>query len=93
MSSGPVVEIKLMTTRIRTLKDESVLIPNSNILSTNVTNYSVMARDSGVLLHTTVGIGYDTPWRQVEAMLLLAVGRTSGSATGACSIRAADFNG
>jgi len=75
---GDVEDIKLMTTRIRTLKNESVMIPNSNILNTNVTNYTVMARKPGLLLHTTVGIGYDTPWRQIEAMLLLAAERTEG---------------
>jgi len=75
---GDVEDIKLMTTRIKTLKNESVLIPNSNILNTNVTNYTVMARKPGLLLHTTVGIGYDTPWRQVEAMLLMAAERTEG---------------
>jgi small-conductance mechanosensitive channel len=76
--SGKVEEIKLMTTRINTLKNESVIVPNSNILNTDVINYSVMARASGLILHTTVGIGYDTPWRQVEAMLLIAAGRTAG---------------
>ena len=75
---GKVEEIKLMTTRILTLKNESVVIPNSNILNTNVINYSVMARKPGLVLHTTVGIGYDTPWRQVEAMLLMAADRTEG---------------
>jgi small-conductance mechanosensitive channel len=75
---GRVEEVKLMTTRIHTLKNESVVIPNSNILNTNVTNYSVMAREPGVVLHTTVGIGYDAPWRQVEAMLLLAAEQTQG---------------
>jgi small-conductance mechanosensitive channel len=76
--TGKVQEIKLMTTRIHTLKNESVVIPNSNILNNNVINYSVMAREPGLVLHTTVGIGYDTPWRQVEAMLLIAAGRTQG---------------
>jgi small-conductance mechanosensitive channel len=75
---GKVEEIKLMTTRINTLKNESVIIPNSNILNTNVTNYSVMAREAGLVVHTTVGIGYDTSWRQVEALLLLAAERTDG---------------
>ncbi len=75
---GKVEEVNLMTTRINTLKNESVVIPNSNILNTNVTNYSVMAQKPGVLLYTTVGIGYDTPWRQVEAMLMLAAERTEG---------------
>lgn len=78
---GRVEEIKMMITRVRTPKNESVVIPNSNILTTNVVNYSVMARDEGMVLHTTVGIGYDVPWRQVEAMLKLAAGRTEGLKT------------
>lgn len=75
---GDVREIKLMTTRINTLKNESVVVPNSNILNTNVINYTMMAARRGLVLHTTVGIGYDVPWRQVEAMLLLAADRTEG---------------
>jgi len=75
---GTVEEIKLMVTRVRTPKNEHVIIPNSNILNTNVVNYSHLARKSGIILHTVVGIGYDTPWRQVEAMLLLAAKRTPG---------------
>ncbi|HKX57283.1 MAG TPA: mechanosensitive ion channel family protein [Xanthomonadales bacterium] len=75
---GIVTEIKLMITRIRTAKNEIVVIPNSNILNTNVVNYSTMAREKKLILHTIVGIGYDTPWRQVEALLLLAAERTEG---------------
>jgi small-conductance mechanosensitive channel len=75
---GVVTEIKLMITRIRTAKNEIVVIPNSNILNTNVVNYSTMAREKQLILHTIVGIGYDTPWRQVEALLLLAAERTDG---------------
>jgi small-conductance mechanosensitive channel len=75
---GEVREIKMMVTRINTVKNESVVIPNSNILNSNVTNYSVLAKEKGIIIHTTVGIGYDAPWRQVEAMLLLAAERTSG---------------
>jgi len=75
---GEVREIKLMTTRINTLKNESVVIPNSNILNTNVINYTIMSAKHGLVLHTTVGIGYDVSWRQVEAMLLLAADRTEG---------------
>jgi len=75
---GAVEDIKLMVTRIRTPKNEIVVIPNSTILSTNIVNYSALARTQGLVLHTVVGIGYDAPWRQVEAMLLLAVARTEG---------------
>jgi small-conductance mechanosensitive channel len=75
---GLVEELKVMTTRVRTPKNEIVIIPNSNILNTDVINYSQLAKTEGLLLHTTVSIGYDTPWRQVEAMLIEAAGRTQG---------------
>jgi small-conductance mechanosensitive channel len=75
---GTVERVKLMVTRIRTPKNETVIVPNSNIINNNVINYSLLAREEGLILHTTVGIGYDTPWRQVEAMLKIAAERTSG---------------
>jgi small-conductance mechanosensitive channel len=75
---GDVVEQRLLVTRLRTPKNEEVVIPNSVILNGEVVNYSTLARDQGVILHTTVGIGYETPWRQVEAMLLQAAERTPG---------------
>ena len=73
---GTVEELKVMVTHVRTPKNEIVVIPNSNILNTDVINYSQLAATEGLLLHTTVGIGYDTPWRQVEAMLIEAANRT-----------------
>lgn len=75
---GTVEDVKMMVTRIRTPKNERVILPNSNILNTEVVNYSQLAREEGVVLHSIVGIGYDTPWRQVEAMLLQAADRTEG---------------
>ena len=60
------------------MKNEEVIVPNSTILGTEVVNYSAMAQDHGLILHTTVGIGYETPWRQVEAILLEAAARTAG---------------
>jgi small-conductance mechanosensitive channel len=73
---GTVEEIKLMVTRVRTPKNEYVIMPNSNILNTDVVNYTEMAKKDGLILHTEIGIGYDTPWRQVEAMLKMAADRT-----------------
>jgi small-conductance mechanosensitive channel len=52
-------------------------------------NYSSLAREHGLILHTTVGIGYETPWRQVEAMLLMAADRTAQVPEGAEAVRAA----
>lgn len=78
---GEVLEIQTLVTRLRTIKNEVVVIPNSAIVNSPVINYSTYAKDRGLILHTTVGIGYETPWRQVEAMLLDAAERTPGFLT------------
>jgi small-conductance mechanosensitive channel len=75
---GDVEQIRLMVTHLRTIKNEEVIVPNSTILGSEVINYSSMARERGLILHTTLGIRYETPWRQVEAMLLEAAARTPG---------------
>jgi small-conductance mechanosensitive channel len=73
---GDVVEIRLQVTHLRTIKNEEVIVPNSTILNSEVLNYSTLARKGGLILYATVGIGYETPWRQVEAMLREAADRT-----------------
>jgi small-conductance mechanosensitive channel len=73
---GDVIESKVLATRVRTPRNEEVIIPNSLILSSNVVNYSSLAASEGLILQATVGIGYEVPWRQVEAMLIIAAGRT-----------------
>jgi small-conductance mechanosensitive channel len=75
---GDVIAMRLQVTHLRSPKKEEIVVPNSHILGTNVVNYTTYARQGGVLLHTTVGIGYEVPWRQVEAMLCLAAERTEG---------------
>ena len=75
---GDVAEMSVLVTHVTTPKNERVVIPNSKILNTEVVNYTRMAREQGLILHTNVGIGYETPWRQVEAMLLMAAERTPG---------------
>ncbi len=75
---GDVDRMRLMVTHLRTPKNEEIVVPNSVILGAEVVNYSTLARERGLVLHTTVGIGYETAWRQVEAMLLEAARRTPG---------------
>jgi small-conductance mechanosensitive channel len=75
---GVVSEMRLLVTHLKSIKHEEIVIPNSLILNSHVVNYSSVARRDGLILHTSVGIGYETPWRQVEAMLLLAAERTPG---------------
>lgn len=69
---GIVGEKKLLTTRVRTFKNEDVSIPNATVLNTNVVNYTTMARGEGVIFYTTVTIGYDAPWKQVHELLIAA---------------------
>jgi small-conductance mechanosensitive channel len=75
---GDVTATGSLVTRIRTLKHEEIVIPNSRIMSERLVNYTALCKGPGLILHTTVGIGYETPWRQVEAMLLMAAARTQG---------------
>ena len=75
---GDVTETRLQVTQLRTIKNEEIVVPNSMIVNSHVINYSTLAKEAGLILHTSVTIGYDTPWRQVEAMLLMAAERTKG---------------
>jgi small-conductance mechanosensitive channel len=75
---GTVVEMGMFTTRVRTGLGEELSVPNSFALSTVSKNYSRVVKGTGYVLDTTVTIGYDTPWRQVHAMLVEAAGRTPG---------------
>jgi small-conductance mechanosensitive channel len=76
-TEGTVTSVGFLTTRVETLRHELVNIPNAVIASTVTRNYSRLAGEGGVRLLTKVTIGYDTPWRQVQAMLQLAAERTS----------------
>jgi small-conductance mechanosensitive channel len=75
---GTVVEMGTFATRIRTGLGEELTLPNTLIASGVTKNYSRAVTGDGFVLDTTVTIGYDTPWRQVEAMLMLAAARTPG---------------
>ena len=75
---GTVVDTGLFVTRIRTGLGEDVTLSNATINGATTRNYSRTAPEGGFVLDATVTIGYDAPWRQVEAMLLEAAHRTEG---------------
>jgi small-conductance mechanosensitive channel len=74
---GTVSQVGTLSTKIKTAKGEDVTIPNALVVSQTVTNYSRFA-DAGVFVPAEITIGYDVPWRQVQALLLLAAARSSG---------------
>ncbi len=71
-TTGDVIEKTLLVTRIRTIKNEDVTIPNANIINNHLINYSANVDKNGLLLHTKVTIGYDVPWDTVEKLLIEA---------------------
>ncbi|MEI8049719.1 MAG: mechanosensitive ion channel domain-containing protein, partial [Bacteroidota bacterium] len=73
---GDVIEKSLLVTRIKTIKNEIISIPNSTVMSSHTINYSSEAVDKGLILHTTVTIGYDVPWKNMHQALLNAADRT-----------------
>jgi small-conductance mechanosensitive channel len=75
---GDVVGRSLLAVKIRTTKNEDIFIPNQAVLNDHIVNYSATAQEHGLVLHTTVTIGYDAPWRQVHALLLAAAAQTPG---------------
>ena len=70
--TGDVTEMRLLVTHLRTPKNEEVVLPNSLILNTHVVNYCTEARKQGLILHTSVTIGYGAPWRKVHELLISA---------------------
>ncbi|MES0823960.1 mechanosensitive ion channel family protein [Ruegeria sp. SCP11] len=75
---GDVVQIKLMETHLKSIKNELISIPNAQLMNSDVVNFSKKTDGSGLLLHTTVGIGYEEPPEKIEAMLIEAAKRTKG---------------
>ncbi|MDD2962463.1 MAG: mechanosensitive ion channel family protein [Bacteroidales bacterium] len=76
--TGDVVEKTLLVTRLLTPKNEVVTIPNSSILSGNTVNYSSAAMEQGLIVHSTVTIGYDVQWKEMHQVLIEAALRTEG---------------
>ncbi|MHC1738920.1 MAG: mechanosensitive ion channel family protein [Ignavibacteriaceae bacterium] len=69
---GDVIEKTLLVTRVRTVKNVDITIPNAMVLSSHIINYSSSAVNKGLILHTTVTIGYDVPWEKVHELLISA---------------------
>jgi small-conductance mechanosensitive channel len=75
---GDVVEKSMLVTKIKTIKNEEITIPNSKIMSSEVINYNTDAQSRGLILNSAVTIGYDAPWRTVHDLLISAALATEG---------------
>lgn len=77
-TEGTVSEVGMLSTKVITPRREAITVPNAVLVGSPITNYSRLAVEQGAMVGTTVTIGYDAPWRQVHAMLILAAERTPG---------------
>ena len=75
---GTVASIGFFFTKVRTLKNEAMIFPNSVLIGKTICNYSRQSADKGLIVYTSVTIGYNAPWRQVHAMLREAADKTPG---------------
>ncbi len=73
---GDIVEKNLLVTRLRTIKNVDITIPNSIVLNSHITNYTSSSLEKGLILNTTVTIGYDVPWLNVHKALISAAEAT-----------------
>jgi small-conductance mechanosensitive channel len=74
---GDVIEKSMLVTRIRTIKNEIISIPNSTVMNSHTINYNSDTDTNGLILHTTVTIGYDVPWKDMHLALINAANRTN----------------
>ena len=78
-TTGDVVEKTLLVTRINTIKNVIVTVPNSMVLGSHIINYSSSVRNEGtppLIIHATITLGYDVPWRLVHEVLVNAANAT-----------------
>jgi len=75
-TTGDIIERTLLVTRVRTIKNVDITIPNSMVLGSHIINFSSSAQDKGLILHTTITIGYDVPWKKVHELLISAAVET-----------------
>jgi small-conductance mechanosensitive channel len=73
---GDVTYKTLLVTHMRTIKNVEITLPNSTVLSGAILNFSTAAKDSALILHTSITIGYDASWRRVHELLILAAKTT-----------------
>ncbi len=75
---GEVIEKTVLVTRIRTRKNEVVTIQNSSLMGSQTSNFTMAAKNFGLIVHTKVTIGYDVPWQKIKEIMESAALATPG---------------
>jgi small-conductance mechanosensitive channel len=75
---GDILEKKLFVTRMKTLENEEITMPNGMVLGGSITNLSAAQNNQGLALRVSAGIGYDVDWRQVQELMKEGASQTPG---------------
>jgi small-conductance mechanosensitive channel len=75
---GDVIEKGLLVTRVRTIKNVDITIPNGMVMGSHIINYSAVSQEQGLILNTTITLGYDISWRLIHETLIKAAQATTG---------------
>ena len=75
---GMVIHKDSLVTRLKTINNEEVTVPNSMILSSSTMNFSSMGRTNGLVVTTQVKVRYDARLEDVDATLIAAAQSTKG---------------
>ncbi|MDR1993886.1 MAG: mechanosensitive ion channel family protein [Nitrososphaerota archaeon] len=74
-SYGDIIEIGFFFTRIKTIKDEVISIPNLTVMNKEIRNFSTLQE---VMLYVQVTLGYDIDKDYAQATLIEAAKKTKG---------------
>ncbi len=75
---GDVIEKGLLVTRVKTIKNVYITVPNAMVLGSHIINYSSLSDNEGLILNTSVTIGYDVPWQKVHELMISAAKASEG---------------
>lgn len=72
------MEVGMFFTRVRTIKDEMISIPNLAVIAKEVKNFSAL---DAVLIHIPVTLGYDVDKEEAKRLLIECAEETEGIMT------------
>lgn len=75
---GAVIEKNALVTRLKTINNEDITIPNSAILSSATMNFTSIGKEIGLALNVQVKVRYDYSDNLVEELLIEAALKTNG---------------
>lgn len=75
---GIVIEKNALVTRLKTINNEDITVPNSSILNGATVNYTSIGKEDGLAIATKIKVRYDYDEKLITSLLISAANRTIG---------------